>query len=52
MNDVSNIISASRVRWTMLTSAQIVRVWEDACVYGDRELVRRSRRALARRRAQ
>lgn len=50
MNTVSDIISASRIRWSLLSSAQIRKVWEDACVYGDRELVRRARRALARRR--
>ena len=48
--EVYDIISAPRIRWSMLTNAQIVKVWEDACVYGDRELVRRARRALARRR--
>ena len=48
--EIHDIISASRIRWSLLTSNQILKVWEDACVYNDRELVRRSRRALARRR--
>ena len=48
--DVHDIISAPRIRWSLLTNAQIRKVWEDACMYEDRELVRRARRALARRR--
>lgn len=48
--EVYDIVRAPRIRWSLLSNAQIRKVWEDACMYEDRELVRRARRALARRR--
>ena len=48
--ELYDILSAPRILWSLLSNCQIRKVWEDACVYRDRELVRRSRRALARRR--
>ena len=48
--EVHDIISASRIRWSLLTNAQIQNVWVEAVMYQDRTLIRRARRALARRR--
>lgn len=44
-------LTAARIRWSVLTRAEIERVLVDAGRHGDVELVVRARRAIARRSA-
>jgi citrate lyase gamma subunit len=44
-------LTATRIRWSVLTRVEIERVLVDAGRHGDAELVLRARRAIARRAA-
>ena len=46
---VSDVVSAERVQWSRLDVETIRKVLQEAAEAGDDELVRRARRALARR---
>jgi hypothetical protein len=49
MPTTAEIVSADRIRWSLLDSSTIREVRAEAAAAGDAELVRRADRALARR---